>query len=216
MSKRKQLDPIIFSDNGIDGITSIDLTKGLFARIDLVDLDLDNLTWTASETGDKVYALRRDPATRKPILMHRVIMQRILGRPLAPGEIVDHKDDCGINNNRANLRLSDASGNAANTRHKKTNNKGEIPTSIYKGVSFIEKKQKWYSQISYKGKKFNLGYFDSEIEAAKTYDKRAIDFRGIDTKLNFPYEKYASPEHLQNRGASRKSKLPTQDNIAIK
>ena len=133
-------------------------------------------------------------------------MERILGRPLLPGEIIDHKDDFGTNNRRGNLRQSNASENAANTRHKKKNNKGETPTSIYKGVSYCKEKQKWYSQISYKGKKFNLGYFESEEEAAKTYDKRTIEFHGNNTKLNFPYEEYASPEHRENRGARRTHK----------
>ena len=63
MSKRKQQNLIIFSNNGIDGVTFIDLTKEQIASVDLIDLDLDDFTWTASKTGDKFYALRRDPIT---------------------------------------------------------------------------------------------------------------------------------------------------------
>jgi hypothetical protein len=42
---------------------------------------------------------------------HRVVMERILGRPLKAGEIVHHIDGNKINNDVLNLRLLDSQGN---------------------------------------------------------------------------------------------------------
>jgi hypothetical protein len=207
--------PIAFSDNGKDGYIAIDLTKGHIAHFDMIDKDLAYLNWTASETGNMVYALRRDPVTRKAILMHKVIMERILDRPLLPDEKVDHQNDCGTDNKRSNLRLANAKENAMNIRKKRKNNDGNCPTSMYKGVSYIKEKQKWYAQICLDGEKVNLGYFDTEDEAAMMYDKCAAALYPKHAKLNFPNEYYASKGHKQNRSAKRKPKPSTTNNPIV-
>jgi len=59
-------------------------------------------------------------------------------------------------------------------------------TSKYCGVSWRAREKKWLVQIAHKGKTKNIGVFTDEIEAAKAWDKHAMDLRGKDTPVNFP------------------------------
>lgn len=61
-------------------------------------------------------------------------------------------------------------------------------SSKFKGVSWRVSKKKWRSQIMCEGVSYNLGSFDSEIEAAKAYDIKAIELYGVNAKLNFPWD----------------------------
>ncbi len=59
-------------------------------------------------------------------------------------------------------------------------------SSKYKGV-YLYKNNKnpcWAAQINLSGKVTGLGYFESEIDAAKAYDKRAKQEFGEYAKLN--------------------------------
>lgn len=56
--------------------------------------------------------------------------------------------------------------------------------SIYYGVAFKKRLKKWRAIIIHKSKTYHLGYFDSEIEAALAYNKKAIEFHGDKAKLN--------------------------------
>jgi hypothetical protein len=64
------------------------------------------------------------------------------------------------------------------------------PASRYKGVSKAKKDGQWRSRINIKAggktREKQIGVYDSEIEAAKAYDKVAIECRGSRAKLNFP------------------------------
>lgn len=57
-------------------------------------------------------------------------------------------------------------------------------TSKYRGVCWD--KNKWRSVIYHQGKQHSIGRFTDEIEAAKAYDKRAIELFGDKAVLNFP------------------------------
>jgi hypothetical protein len=47
-------------------------------------------------------------------------------------------------------------------------------TSIYKGVGWNRKMQKWRSSVSEKGIKYDCGYFDNERDAAKSRDRKIL------------------------------------------
>lgn len=57
-------------------------------------------------------------------------------------------------------------------------------SSRFRGVSVNG--QKWVAQITINKRKKYLGYFDSEVEAAKAYDRAAKELRGAQAKQNFP------------------------------
>jgi hypothetical protein len=105
--------------------------------------------------------------------MHRLI----LGAP--EGVLVDHVDGDGLNNTRANLRLCTSSQNAANI-------KAVWGCSRYKGVSPHSASSRWQVILTYMGERIYLGLFDDEEEAARAYDRKALELRGEYAHLNFP------------------------------
>lgn len=58
----------------------------------------------------------------------------------------------------------------------------------YKGVTKNIKKDKYLARIKIDGKRKSLGYFDTDIEAAKAYDKKVYELYGDKAILNFPEE----------------------------
>lgn len=121
--------------------------------------------------------------------IHRLIMERVLGRKLEKSEHVDHLDNNGLNNRRSNLRLATPSQNHANKPKQRGNY-----SSKYKGVCFDKSRNKWHSSVNCRNKfpnepwrkKINLGRFATEIEAAQAYDKKAKEIWGEFAQLNFP------------------------------
>jgi hypothetical protein len=94
---------------------------------------------------------------------------------------VDHINHNGLDNRKANLRTATRRQNSYNRIHFRKN-----PYSKYKGVSFKKRTKKWNVQIRYDGQSRFIGSFDSEIEAAKAYDKDAKKHHGEFAVLNFP------------------------------
>ena len=172
-------------------VALIPLTQNKTAVVDLVDADLAEMNWYAA-TGrvldkDTWYADRHDRISRKHTLMHRVIMERVIGRSLTSSEGIDHINGDGLDNRRSNLRIADLKGNRANARKQPTI--GGKPThSQFKGVSRYIKNGQWVAGIKVNRKSIHLGCFNSEIEAAKAYDKAAREHFGEFAKTNFPRE----------------------------
>lgn len=94
------------------------------------------------------------------------------------GKEVDHKDGNGLDNQKSNLRLC--------THKQNTRNSISIKgTSIYKGVFWCKDRLKWRAGIKNNYKTINLGYYESEVNAAFAYDKAAIKYFGEYARLNF-------------------------------
>lgn len=160
----------------------IPLTKGLTALVDEVDSDLNKMKWCAQTSPfEHSYAVRHShvrPKERVRIVMHRVVMERILGRSLLKGEDVDHANRNGLDNRRCNLRVATRSQNIANRGPLKTN------TSGFKGVNFIKSTGKWQAAICVKGVQISLGTFLSPVDAARAYNDAALTHFGEFAYLN--------------------------------
>lgn len=188
LSEKNKKGPRDFKIKG--PIIEVLLSRNLVTIIDLIDIDLTKCRWYARRSAQRrlSYACRYEEKG-KPIHMHRVILERKLGRKLTDIELVDHINNNPLDNRRSNLRPTDASGNAGNQRKSKTRN-GKPTTSIYKGVS--KHSNKWCGQISVNGKNIYLGCFFEEIQAAKAYDTAARKYFGEFANLNFPKKEGAS------------------------
>lgn len=106
---------------------------------------------------------------KKPIYLHQLIMGK------APDKmVIDHIDNNGLNNKRSNLRLVTYSQN--NQNRKKIKN----TSSQYIGVHWHKNNKKWQVNSS---NQF-LGYFEDELDAAKTYDTFVLLKFGVGAKTN--------------------------------
>jgi hypothetical protein len=156
-----------------EGAKLIPLTQGKLAIVDAEDYSrLNKLKWYANRAKRTYYARGTIKGTR--VGMHR----QILTAP--PHLYVDHKNRNGLDNRKSNLRLCTHFQNQQN-RRPSLNGK-----SKYKGVCWSKRHKKFRARITYNKKSFHLGLFDSEIDAAKAYDKKARELFGEFAYLNFP------------------------------
>ncbi|MCP4900073.1 MAG: hypothetical protein GY906_24145 [bacterium] len=59
-------------------------------------------------------------------------------------------------------------------------------TSWYKGVSFNKARGKWHASIMVDYQSIHLGFFKTELEAARAYDEAAMKRFGPFARGNFP------------------------------
>lgn len=108
------------------------------------------------------------------LYMHRLIMERILGRPLVKGEEVDHVNLNKRDNRRENLRLA--------THKDNMHNVGRLPTSTtgFKGVtrSKLCPSRPYRAYIVVNGKQKHLGHYSTPEEAHKAYCEAATKYYG--------------------------------------
>jgi hypothetical protein len=148
----------------------IPMSDGGYVYVDAADYEwLRPYNWH-SNNG---YAARNE--NRKTILMHRQIMQP------PQGMVVDHADGNKANNCRANLRVCTPAENHRNTRRM------TVSISVYKGVSYDKRRHKWKAQCC-EDRSQQTSRLDGEVEAARAYDRMAVEHFGEFARLNFPRE----------------------------
>ena len=115
-------------------------------------------------------------------LMHRVALE------CPPGFIVDHINGNRLDNRRENLRICTVTDNNHNRR-------AEHGTSKYKGVCWYRRDKCFRAKIRVgSNNRKHLGNFKDEVEAARAYDRAAIQFHGEFAVLNFPMSEYTMPQ----------------------
>ena len=96
-----------------------------------------------------------------------------------PNHNIDHINGIRDDNRIENLRDCEQKYNT----HNRCADKDTIST--YKGVYWLKRNRKWRAMITANGKRISLGCYDSEIEAAKAYDKSAKYLHGEYGRLNY-------------------------------
>jgi hypothetical protein len=110
----------------------------------------------------------------------KITLHRYLMNP-KDDELVDHINNIPYDNRIENLRIVTSAQNAYN-RNK---NKNKNSTSIYKGVSLCKRVFTPYAvEISHNYKKYALGRYANELNAAFIYNLKAKELFGEFAKLN--------------------------------
>jgi len=155
----------------------IRLTEGKFALVDQQDFYwLNSFDWFAKKNNKSFYAIRLDNDNSKwPtfVYMHREIMN------FPKGLFVDHRNRDGLDNRRSNLRIATRCQNRCNTNINKVG-----CSSQYRGVTWDKQVKRWRVGLQSQGKYIGIGYFDSEIAAARAYDEAAKKYHGEFARLN--------------------------------
>lgn len=141
-------------------------------------------TWWEHKVTDRLsYAygmkLPRKRNGEQVIKMHRLIM----GYTKKDG-LLDHKDGNGLNNCRDNLELITVAQNQQKANLDPERNPRKIH-SKFRGVSYLGWHGRYIAYVNNNGQREYLGYFDTDVEAAKARDARAKELHGKFVRLNF-------------------------------
>ena len=166
----------------------IPLNHGEYTLVDDEDYEvLSRYQWAVLTIRDKLYARRttRNRDGQHSRYMHRVIMEA------GPGQFVDHINDNGLDNRRANLRICTNRQNLQAQRPRRLI-RGRPVTSFYKGVHWCKSMRKWKAGIKAEGEAICLGYFTSEHDAARAYNAAALEHFG-----EFAYPNMIHPQNQE-------------------
>lgn len=161
-------------------VKKIQLTKDqvtLVSDKDYKYLNRDNWRACYAKGIDGFYAQRNNyegsfngKPLRRTIMMHRLIMERVIGCELEPRDVIDHINHDTLDNRRSNLRIVSHRQNLQNMKRE--------TTSKYPGVYWHKLRKKWRAQINFNGKRKHLGLFNDEREAAKAYEQACRELVG--------------------------------------
>lgn len=110
----------------------------------------------------------------KRYLAHRIVFYMHHG--YVPN-CIDHINGCPSDNRIENLREATKTQNSANQKMRGG-------SSRFKGAWWCKDKKKWRASIKANGKQNHIGYFTSELDAAKAYNEAALKYFGEFARLN--------------------------------
>jgi hypothetical protein len=151
-----------------------------YAKVDPDDYErLRKYEWLTKKGKNSFYARRRVPTGKskkeKLVYMHQMVVK------VPKGMVIDHINQDGMDNRSDNLRPATYSQNLCNRKKR-----SGAMYSKYKGVHWNKSHKKWAARITFEKKTIELGYYLSEIEAAKAYDNAARKYHAEFACLNFP------------------------------
>jgi hypothetical protein len=164
---------------GVDGWVysmsrEVVLNNGMVTLVDDDDYEwVSKHPWGYQKMGGYVKRSHRPNGKVVTLMLHREILK-------APSNLyVDHINRNPLDNRKCNLRLVNDLQNSRNRSRRKDNKTG------YKGVQKDKRTGRWIANVACK----NIGYFATAEEAARAYDRRALELYGAEyAVLNFPVE----------------------------
>jgi len=110
---------------------------------------------------------------------HSALHKEVAMRIGMKGSQIDHRDRDRLNNQRENLRPATTSQNQMNQAAHVDKTYSE-----FKGVTYNRQKNKWVARIMRQKVRYHLGYFDTDVQAAKAFNLAAIKYHGEFAVLN--------------------------------
>jgi hypothetical protein len=162
----------------MDAISSIEIpvAKSLPAIIDADDYPkVSPFKWRLSPKN-YVMATYWENGKMRHVYLHRLIMNA------KATDKCDHIHHDKLDNRKSELRIASSTQNQGNRRKIKT------CLSKFKGVCWHKQKQKWIAhlrqKVNGKTRLKHLGYFTDEKDAARAYNKAALEYFGSFSNLN--------------------------------
>ena len=160
---------------------------GAICTVDDEDLEmLSQYVWwdhesEATPTCRYVYGVKLPHIPKQDVVvkMHRVVLG-----VADPSKIIDHIDGNGHNNRKSNLQFVTRAQNSQKANVDPDRNPRKVH-SRYRGVSYLGWHGRYLAYVNCNGKREYLGYFDTDVEAAKARDARAKELHGKFARLNF-------------------------------
>lgn len=140
------------------------------------------MNWAPQPSGLSVYAVTK---SLRYIPKHHQRLHAYIIKA-EHGQIVDHINGDTLDNRKANLRIVTAAENARNSRRPTFDGK----TSKFKGVTWHPGRERWTAQITCEGVTSPLGVFSHEEDAARAYDRAAIELFGEYARTNAAMKLY--------------------------
>lgn len=152
---------------------SFEVAKGRIVTISDCDADLMQGRWYLLKSGRKFYARGRPQGSNRQTLMHRIILERKLGRHIKQDMVCDHIDHNGLNNTWENLREVTHLQNCRHRNPRLTRLKLLKPNpSDYVGVVWDDDERAWIGQLLHRGVYHYLGAYKSQERAADTVNEQ--------------------------------------------
>ncbi len=159
---------------------------------------LSRHTWHLTGANERYYASTFFKSTKggqNIVSMHRML--------LGGWASIDHINNDPLDNRKSNLRKADHQQNGWN----KGKSKKKTCKSIYKGVRPSPTKEnpnRWQAYFKHveqgahksTGKMVYLGYYDTEIDAAKAYNEAIVKYRGEFAWVNDITENYPDKDSV--------------------
>lgn len=164
--------------------SEIPLSGGLGSgKVMKVDEDLvgtfNSFSWRLDTYGYAVSSVSKPDGEKVAVKAHHIpFCETVYYESM---EQVHHKNNDPLDNRRANLvpvKVGSAAGRKlqSTVQDKQKTMNGTPTSSKYKGVYWNKMRGMWCSQyVDLEGSKTNVGYFDSQEEAAAAYNKKVAE-----------------------------------------
>ncbi len=124
---------------------------------------------------EKYYMMEEEAAIAVAYTSHELYGENCYTNNLSIEELTRKKDELNIKygSNRTEIKSKSTQG----CKRVKS-------ISKYVGISYDKRRKKWSSRVKYNRKYYWCGYHSNEIEAAKAYNKKALELFGKYAKIN--------------------------------